>query len=117
MSGVKPFEDRNEFLERRDDILSRKEFFVPAASKVVQQAKDIAVRGDGWGQHKAFISDVARELNTSVKRLAGLLLVWHNIGWIELARADLVGAMPFEKVQESEIRTHDDIATYHFIVV
>ena len=89
-------------LERVQEMRENEAFYRPAAEKVNAAAKTLVQRGIGFGD-KAYISDVAKELGSTTSRLAPLLVNWNNIGWVRLSRADLVGAMPRDKVRDSEI--------------
>jgi len=88
--------------ERLAEMRERESFFHPAADRVNVAAREIVAMGEGWGR-KAFISDVAERLGSTPQRLAPLLVAWNNLGWVELGRADLVGAMPPKKVDASEV--------------
>ena len=77
----------------------------------------------GWapGSPKRFVSDVyerivadGRDGDMDLAEFKAVLLELRKRGDIELARADLIAAMPFDKVQASEIDAGG--ATYHFIV-
>lgn len=104
LTGAKPFDSSADFHERLQDADERRAFFEGAAKKVQEAADQIAKEGGGWmGSDKVYITDVAKRLGSSTARLAGLLLVARNKGWIDLSRADLVGAMDPTKVAASEI--------------
>lgn len=104
--------------ERIQEMREREAFFKPAAEKVNKIARELLARGIGFGDRKAYISDVAAELGTTVSRLAPLLVSWNNLGWVHLVRADLVMAMPADKVRESEIvigRADVRGSSFHFV--
>jgi hypothetical protein len=103
-------------LERVEEMRANEAFYRPAAEKVNAAARDLVARGIGFGD-KAFVSDVAQALGMTTARLAPLLVNWNNIGWVRLARADLVGAMPPDKVRDSEIVFGRDErgSSFHFI--
>jgi len=90
-------------MERVREMQENEAFYRPAAEKVNATARDLLRRGVGFGGNRAFISDVAKELGSSTARLAPLLVCWNNLGWVQLARADLVDAMSPDKVRDSEI--------------
>ena len=71
--------------------------------------------GPTWGR-KAWLSDVAAELGTTVHEIGPDLLRMHRAGDIELARCDLVQAAPAGKVAASELRGQP-VGEYHLIVV
>lgn len=83
------------------------------ADSVNAAASKIVARGDGFGG-KAFIVDVAREVRLPLERLGPLLLRFRQAGWVELDRADLVGAMDPATVRASEL--DDGIGRVHFVV-
>lgn len=93
----------------------RESFFKPVAEKVNAAAKKLVSSGEGFGQRKAFISDVAKAVGSTVARLGPMLIRFNQLGWIELARADMPVAMDPEKVSRSEIE-HGN-ASWHLVVV
>ena len=110
--------------ERLAEMREREDFYRGAARRVNAAARQLAEEGISWppgeqaawnSRRKVFIVDVARAVGSTVPRLAPLLVHWNTLGWVELARADLVGAMDPTKVRESEILL--DNASYHFVVV
>lgn len=92
--------------------------FKDTADKLIEAACRISKRGDAWGYsgRKVFLVDVAQEINVPLKRLAGLLVAFHHLGWLDLARADLVSAMDLQQVRDSEI-DFAGIARFHFLTV
>jgi hypothetical protein len=85
-----------------------------AAQRIQTIANELAAAGDSFGG-KVFISDIARRLDSSVKRLAPILLAANRKGWLSMARADLRGAMDPVKVDASEIRYLN--SEVHFVTV
>lgn len=116
LAGYMPYETFDAFRERLDESRERPAFFQKSAERVNEAALDVISRGDGWGR-KAFIADVAKQLGVSTTKIAGLLLVANNRGWLTLERADLTGAMDERKVAASEIEGPEGLARYHFVVV
>ena len=98
-------------LERVAEMRDNPGFYRGAADKVVKAACRLSERGEAWGSvhgvRKVFLSDLARETHTPMARLARLLVPWSNLGWVSLARADLVGKMDPRKVADSEIEIGD----------
>lgn len=93
-------------------------FFRRSAKSMIGAACRISRRGGAWGwsRRKVFLSDVAHEIGVPMKRLAPMLVHFNNLGWIGLARADLVGGMDPKKVRDSEIDL-DGRTTFHFLEV
>lgn len=96
-------------------------FYRKSANEVNRAACKIIKKGGGLfgGRREVFISDVAKELGHDkvTPSLARLLNTWRRLGWIRLARADLVSALPAAKVAASEVDVDDGLATYHAVVV
>jgi hypothetical protein len=82
------------------------------AQKVIDAAAQAVASGQGFGP-KAFICDVAEGMGTKTHRIAHLLVAYNMLGWIQLSRADLVGAMDPKKVAASHI--HSAGADFHFV--
>lgn len=115
MKGVRPY-DYEAWSERLDDVAESPKRFRDTAAAFQAAADKIAARGDGWnGTRKVFISDVAKETGAPVSRIAGPLLIANNKGWLELQRADLVGAMDEDSVRRSEIESPTE-SRYHFVI-
>lgn len=83
----------------------------------VQHAADHAPDSHGFGERKVFISDLheatKHEHGMSLEKFKEELHVLRKAGKIELARADLVGAMNSEKVERSQSSGHGEA---HFVV-
>ena len=98
-----------------EEIQERAAFFRPSANRVNETAKASIAVGEGYGQHKAYISDVALRLNSKVQSIAPLLIRFNQLGWIELVRADYVREAAPEKLAASELEYMD--ARFHFVYV
>jgi len=73
----------------------------------VEKILAAAAKTESWASSgKVFISDVHKtmDLKMSMEHFKWLLLDAHQRGLLTLSRADMVAAMPLDKVQESEIR-------------
>lgn len=116
LTGVRPYADGGAFAERIDDAKERPDFFKASLARVQDAAAKLVAEGNSFGGRKVFISDIAKRLGTKPERIAGLLLVGQNQGWIRLARADLVGALDPKKTAASEVETPFG-GTVHFVVV
>lgn len=119
LSGARPYENLDDFEAQIDEAKRRPAFFKQSVMKIQDAANQLQAEGAAFGGvrgHKVFIDDIARRLGSKTSRIAGLLLVGQQQGWIQLARADLVGAMDPVKVDASEITapTGGDV---HFVVV
>jgi len=86
-----------------------------AANKALATARQLAARKISYGPYKVFLSDLAEALDIPMKSLAKLAVHWNNLGYVQLTRADLVGAMDPRKVRDSEVRSIG--SEFHFIVV
>lgn len=112
-------------MERVAEMRERPEFYRKGADKLVEAACRISQRGEAWGfsKRKVFLSDLSKEVGIPMHRLAPLVVPAHNLGWLNLARADLVGAMDPKKVEDSEIvvgRSKSNPygqASFHFIEI
>lgn len=102
-------------LEMVRRMRDRPDFYRPKADRVNDIARRLIAQGKGFGGRKAFLADVAGQLGYTTRDMAATFLAWNNLGWVELARADLPGSFDASKVAASEIRTGD--ATYNFLVV
>jgi hypothetical protein len=82
------------------------EQFRRTAERIQQTANAMAKAGEGtFGRSdKVFISEVARKLGSTTARLAPILVVARNKGWLRLARADLVGAVDPKLVKDSAVK-------------
>jgi hypothetical protein len=116
MRGVRPYTPAA-FRERLDEAAEDPARFRATAERLQAVADALAQQGRGWnGTRKVFIADVAKALGTKPERIAGPLLIANNKGWVELVRADLVGAMDTDKVVASEVESPSGVASYHFVV-
>lgn len=107
-------------LERVAEMRERPAFFGEVAQNLKAAACRIARRGDAFGDRRVFVSDLAKETDLPVKRLAPILTNLANAGLIEVARADFVGGMPFEKVRDSEVivrYSSGSASSYHFVTI
>ena len=105
LAGVTPYTSE-EFQERLSEARENPNRFKPAVDRIRETAEQLLREGAGWSDRKVFISDVADRMGLSTKRIAGLLLIGNNRGWINLVRADLAGRAggeTAEKARASEI--------------
>lgn len=88
------------------------------AENVTAKARASVKSGEGFGDSKAFISDVAKRMGVKdVGAFKSFLLREQQAGRISLSRADLVEAMPAHKVNASLTQTNDRWGSedYHFV--
>lgn len=117
LAGYMPFETSADFHERLVESRERPQFFKKTADRVNEVAAELAREGTAWGGRKVYISDVAKRLGATTQRIAGILLVANNRGWVELSRGDLTWAMDLDKIKASEIESPEGLSRYHFVVV
>lgn len=104
--------------ERLTEMRERAGVYKRAADKIVEAACRVSQRGDAWGyaSQKVFLADLAAELDVPMKRLAPIVASSNALGWLELARADLAGAMDPKKLDASEVVVGRN-ARFHFLVI
>lgn len=110
-----PFRTARDFTEALAEADERTE---KAARRIQETADTLAAEGAGWiGSDKVFICDVAARLGSTTTRIAALLLVGRNKGWIRLARADLAAAMDPAKIAGSAVQMPGEGygSTVHFV--
>jgi hypothetical protein len=96
--------------------------FVLELADQIDEAPNSDGRARGRFGRKVFTAAIRRALRgTRYARLPratvdDLLVRAHRAGLLELARADLVGAMDTDEVRDSEIVVPDVGATFHFVV-
>jgi hypothetical protein len=100
-------------MELVERMRAHPENFQRGARNIQAIADEIVAERRGFGR-KAFICDVAEAMATTTARLAPTLLAYQNLGWLQMSRADLVGAMDPKKVAASTI--HSAGSEFQFIL-
>ncbi len=87
----------------------------PFASMILRMAASLGAESR-FGSSKVYISDIIATVRPyDVAAFKAELVAAHCTGHLELSRADMVAAMPSDKVRQSEVAHLN--ATFHFVRV
>ncbi len=110
-------------LRLRKNPLAPDAYDWPWVARLVNEAATATEYRWAPGTDKVFVADVFDTLESEGKtsgigmeEFKEILLVLNRKGLVQLARADLVGAMDPVRVRRSEIRFVDSVSSYHFIL-
>jgi len=102
LAGVQPFKSLSAFSERLEEVQESPASTKAAAKRIQDTAEAMIASGEARGG-RVFISDIAKRLGSSTARLAPILVIANNRGWLKLSRCDMPGAEDPAKVKASEI--------------